>query len=309
LAPPPARSEAPIEGRAPRARRRTLIGGIAAAALVAVAASATWWVLREEEDPRLRFAPPVLEDPETVSVDAATADLRLDAGQDYIIQMPAEPLDVEGGLQITGGDDVVLIGGEVRLSRSYGGDPRKANRGLYLVDQTGTVHIEGLRIAGELTEGINLSQSTGATVQLQNVAVERVVGSRDGNHADVVQTWAGPDRLYVDGLLAATTYQGLFLIPNQLFDGPAPTDWRLHDVVVEGEGSGYLYWLDAPDPFPVLVDDVWAEPTGDDPRVSWWEGPPGDDPWSDVEVGTAPGRLRDGPGSAGLDYTSPGYRD
>jgi hypothetical protein len=261
-------------------------------------------------DPRLSFGPPDLTDPVTVTVDDGNAGLRLESGRDYIIEMPPEPLDVPGGLRISGGDDVVLIGGEIRFSRWYEGDPGKANRGLYLNGQTGTVHVEGLRIGGMVGEGIDISiPAEGATVQLANVEVDLVTGSRDANHADVVQTWAGPDRLRVDGLSATTTYQGLFLLPDQ-HAVTDPEEWSLRRVSIRGaEGAGYLLWLDSDEPFPVEVDDVWLESFDGRPpsELMWWDGSAEHDPWSGVDGGDG-ATVRTGPGTAGLDYTSPGYR-
>jgi len=295
------------------ARRRWALGAAAAVALVGVGGLVVRWRSAAAEDPRLRFPPPELDDPDVVVVSADNADLELEPGRDYVIQMPDEPLDVEGGLQITGGDDVVLIGGEIRFSRLYDGDLRRTNRGLLLRDQTGTVHVEGLFIGGALTEGINLSESDGATVQLQNVRIETVTGSEDTNHADLIQTWAGPSRLLIDGLSGSTEYQGFFLLPNQHYDGPTPEGFELHDIDLVGlEGSRYLLWVDGPTPFPITVEGVWVEPAGDRRgdrgQYLWWTGDPDEDPWVDIRVGRPPDGEFVGPGDAGIGYVSPGYR-
>ena len=80
--------------------------------------------LAAEEDDLLTWAPPNLENPQTIDIaqiirERATwkspAHLKLDLDKDYIIKMPDEPLTVSGGLGISGGRNVVLIGGEIRF--------------------------------------------------------------------------------------------------------------------------------------------------------------------------------------------------
>jgi len=262
-------------------------------------------------DPRLRFPPPQLDDPVEIVIDASNADLELDPETDYVLRMPEEPLEVENGLRIAGGRNVVLIGGEIHHPRWYSSDP-KGNRGLYLVNQTGIVHIEGLLLSGALSEGINLSEERADAVQLQNVRVESVRGSRDSNHADVVQTWAGPRRLLVDGLTGATTYQGLFLLPTQHADVGDRIEVELHRVDIKGEpGSGYLYWIEDEPNIRVTASEVWASPRDPGMRRDeflWWEGETGSDPWQSVRVGSPPTGSFVRTGDAGVNYRSPGYR-
>ena len=177
----------------------------------------------------LSWAPPELEDPEVVQITADETGLELDPSTDYELVMPDEPL--ERGLSVSGGRNVVLIGGEIRIESGEG----NAARGLSLRAQTGTVHVEGLLLSGgSLDEGINLDQRLGAVVQLQNIRVTGVDGSYEGHHADLLQTWAGPRRLLVDGLTGTTGYQGLFLLPNQFGDQPEPEVFDLRRVEVKG---------------------------------------------------------------------------
>ena len=50
---------------------------------------------------------------------------------------------------------------------------------------------------------------------LRDVLFDQVIGSYSTNHAECIQTWSGPDRFLIDALTCNTTYQGLFLQPNQ----------------------------------------------------------------------------------------------
>jgi len=260
-------------------------------------------------DPRLTWAPPELTDPETVQVTEAEHDLHLDPDTDYVVELPDEPLDVRNGVRINGGRNVVLIGGEIRISKP--GDEARLIRGLYLRKQTGTIHVEGLLISGpELGEGINLDQREGATVQLQNIRVETVHGEEDGHHADVLQTWAGPSVLRIDRLTGYTTCQGFFLLPLQMGDQDPPEVFDLRHVnIVGGEDAGYLLWRDSED-WPVAVDDVWVTPADgrDDDRPLWDAGAEGAATWDDVQVGEPPQGDFVPEGSVGLGYESPGYQ-
>jgi len=245
----------------------------------------------------LTWAPPVLDDPVTVQLAPGRTSLKLDLARDYVVQLPATPLDTSNGVSIYGGHDVVLVGGEVRT----------AGRGLYLRDQTGTVHVEGVRLSGAgATEGIDLDQRRGATVQLQNIAVETVNGSRSGDHADVLQTWAGPERLRVDRLEGSSTYQGLFLDPHKFLDD-SPELFDLRNTVLRDAGgrSAYLLWQSGT--FPITTQDVTVVPAPGKafPGQVLWEKQ-GQGTWDHVARGDAatPSPLLGVPGTG---YTSPGY--
>ena len=248
-------------------------------------------------DEVLSWAPPQLTKPVTVKVTSRTKSLKLDAAKDYVIDLPATPVALSGGLSISGGNDVVLVGGEISTKK----------RGLYLKNQTGTVHVEGLRLSGEgATEGINLDQRKGATVQLQNIAVETVTGSYSGTHADVLQTWGGPELLRVDRLEGSTTYQGFFLNPTK-FHKTKPELFDIRNTVLRDSGkrSAYLLWQS--DTFPIRTEDVVVVRNPKKPfpkqvlRVS-----KGQKSWSGVTEGSAstPSPLI---GEPGAQYESPGY--
>jgi hypothetical protein len=76
--------------------------------------------------PKLSWAPPTLTEPVTIEVSDSKANLKLDQTKDYIIKMPAKPL--QGGLGIWGGRNVVLIGGEIHIPTKEEVPPSKAAR-------------------------------------------------------------------------------------------------------------------------------------------------------------------------------------
>ncbi len=266
---------------------------------------------RGDSGPPLTWAPPELEDPETIQITEDDATLQLEPDQDYELVLPDEPLVREGGVTVYGGRNVVLIGGEIVVPQ--GDDEGNGLRALFLRDQTGTVHVEGVKLSGEgLGEGINLDQREGAVVQLQNIWVGEVFGVLEGHHGDLVQLWAGPAELRVDGLTGSTGYQGLFLLPKQFGEQPEPERFDLRRVDISGaeDGNGYLLWRDDLD-WPLVTTDVWVAPTDADPedRGSFLWDREGEDSWADVKVGTPPGGSFVPEDRAGVGYSSPGYRD
>ncbi|GAA2721763.1 hypothetical protein [Cellulomonas aerilata] len=307
---------------APRRGRRLVVTVVAAVVALAVLATAlllgvrAWRGGAEQAGVpgRLTWAPPTLEDPVTVDVTEDNRDLQLEPDQDYIVRMPDEPLDVRGGLVIVGGRDVVLRGGEIRITEP--GEDTTEVRGLLLKDQTGTAHVEGLYITGpELAEGIDLDQRVGGTVQLQNIRIDTVHGAEESHHADVIQSWAGPAVLRVDRLTGRTNYQGLFLLPRQfLEEDPDTVDLRHVNIVGEG-GARYMLWRDG-GAWDVDVRDVWVAPPTDgdfaderDPEALTWATDDAEGSWAEVRVGVPPGGDFVPDGRAGLGYESPGYLD
>jgi hypothetical protein len=275
--------------------------------------------IRVARSSRLLWAPPSLSNP--VTVEAAGADrhgdiahqLDLSPSRDYIVRMPPGPLP--GGLTIQGGHNVVLIGGEIDVPMQPGPSPSpESRRGLYLTEQTGTAHVEGLLIRGpDLSEGIDLSEPDGAVVQVENVRVEGV-HARDethfsDNHPDVLQTWAGPAELRVDRLSGSTDYQGLFLAPNQFGLQPPPRQVTLSRVDLQPISmaqrcSCYLLWEAGS--FPIRSTDVWLIPH---PSRSFagsvW---PSVASWAGVMDGAPPRGQFVPVGVAGPSYLAPGYR-
>jgi hypothetical protein len=288
-------------------------------------------VLAASAEP-LSWAPPALENPVTLDLGKETSwrNFKLDKTKDYIVLMPTNRPWV-GELNLYGGHNVVLIGGEVRIpdeaedpsfgERNEEGKLRKSRRAVYIQGQTGTLHIEGLLISGAgLHEGFNIAErEPGCVVQLQNIRCETVHGSFSKNHADVIQSWAGPAELRIDGLTAFTDYQGFFLLPNQHFaldkGGFLPTKWDFRRINLVGtELSAYLLWCPDNPGFPIEVANVWVKPASKkkgDRDAFLWPKPKakGDTMWEKVKEGLPPDGDFVPEGAAGLGYVSPGYAD
>jgi hypothetical protein len=121
-------------------------------------------------------------------------------------------------------------------------------------------------------EGIDLQEPVrGATVVLRDVLIDKVHGSYTTNHADLIQTWAGPSRLLIDGFTGTTGYQGFFLLPNQLYKGPSPRVFDLRNVDIDDSHGGYALWLsDQHGSFPLHVQNVVVRANPLRTWRGWW---------------------------------------
>lgn len=293
-----------MRGMSARTLMRATIGIILLALLLASIVGRAYWTQRQERC--LSWRPPELVEPEVIQVLPGSSRLVLEDDRDYILELPDVPVTLDGGLFVEGGRNVVLIGGDIRVPDAQSATEPARRRGILLKDQTGVVHIEGVRLAGDdLAEGIALEQPEGATVQLQAIEVAPVHGSFETNHADVLQTWWGPRSLRVDLLRGATDYQGFFLMPNEF--GPTNVDEvTLRRVGIEAlAGSRYILWTQQEAPW-LSVDDVWVEtPDGSDSQRLH----PATGVWDDVqfaEVGDSGLAWPQGV-EPGVEYVSPGY--
>lgn len=243
---------------------------------------------------------PALHDPQVIHLTSANTNLKLSDSRDYVLELPRDtPLQAPAGLTIAGGHNVVMVGGTINV-------PGRSGAGL-LENQTGTVHIEGVRFTGpQLMEGLDLSEPDGATVELENIYFATVHGSYTTNHADLIQSWAGPKRLLVDGLVGSTQYQGFFLLPNQHDPGPPPQLFDLRNVYINDSGGAYALWLQTTPAVPLHVFDVSVTPNQARTWRGWWLWPKplnGDATWRKVRaVQALPPEIRRQATRAGLAY-------
>jgi hypothetical protein len=239
-----------------------------------------------------------------VDLNPSSTSIRLDPQRDYVLRLPkGRPLRVPSALEISGGHNVVMVGGTIDVTRPSGV--------MQLTDQTGTVHIEGVRFTGKhLTQGIDLSEARGATVEFEHVYFSTVYGSFTTNHAELIQSWAGPRRLLIDGLTGSTTYQGLFLLPNQHYNGPAPELFDLRNVYIDASRGAYALWLQTSPRVPLRLSNVSVTPNPKRPQRDWWLWPKpssGDGAWSGVRTADAsPLAVARITGAAGVEYRQAG---
>jgi len=277
----------------------------------------------------LRWAPPQLQDPQTIALGQGFAMLHLTPGRDYVLRLP--PGRKVGGTFVEGGRNVVVIGGHISVPTGTVSDSQR--RALYFKDQTGTVHVEGLEIdgsAGGEADAIAINAPQ-ATVQIENVRVDYLHGRQSGTHADVVQPWGGVGVLRIDRLTGSSHFQGLTIPIDQGPIGSASiADVDLHALApdVPGGGGGDMLWLTREgtcNGYPVQLENVYVTTranrtigdslwphTHDGTRcagvqsgatISW----PALPVQGFVTSGSPPGGAYVPSGSVGDDYHSPGY--
>jgi hypothetical protein len=224
----------------------------------------------------------------------------LDDSTDYTVVLPAGGFN-SGGLILDGGRNVTVDGGHISVpanapvTASIG--PR---RGLMLSNQTGRVVVQNLRIDGAgLSEGIQMDQEKGARVWLTNIAMGAIhaqdeVGFTD-NHPDLVQTWAGPKRLVINGLTGTTDFQGVTLMPTAKCatalcqpSTAAGDRWELHNIQVKGTPTArVLFWREPQ--WPMVMSNVWALPASGRPLS--WSVYPTLSAWAGVNLGVSPAAM------------------
>ena len=238
---------------------------------------------------------PTLVNPKTINVTAAT-NLALPQNQDYILQCPTGTMVLTDTFKVWGGHNVVLQNCNFELSISgWAGKFQNQAGTLWMHD----VHFGGL----DLTGGLQL-QEPGATVVMRDVLFDTVYGSQSTNHAELIQTWSGPARLLIDGLSGSTTYQGLFLLPNQYnySTGPAPTVFDMRNISIDDTQGAYAMWLGDVHGAPALnqgagiatfnVANVFVNPNPARSWSGWWLWPKpssGDPTWGGVSAGVPAG--------------------
>ena len=288
----------------------------------------------------LRWAPPVLSNPQTVAVPNGFTHLNLSTSRDYILTLPAG--GKTGALWIDGGHNVVLIGGQITIPSTADQTDNgvdNTDTAIYVKGATGTVHIEGVLIHGEtdvMFDGIDINAPE-ATVQIENVRMTGVWGSDRTEHADAIQTWGGVKDLRVDHLSADGDYQGLTIAPDT---GPTesaeienvdltvdPTPPELASVTT---GGGHMIWMTTGDQtcssYPITLSSVyiadnrsglprsntvWPEAGGSLACAGVLSGAHVTWPSLPVTGGVTLGAPPDGQfvpaGAVGIGYTSPGY--
>jgi hypothetical protein len=177
-----------------------------------------------------------LVNPTTVVLSDSARTLKLNQTQDYVVTCPPGQFNVSGKITIWGGHNVVLENCDEFVTAPLG------DWAGYLENQTGTLWVHDVHFGGaHLTGGVQL-QEPGATVVMRDVMFDMVYGSYSTNHAECVQTWSGPARYLIDGLECPTTYQGLYLLPNQHDSTTVETAWDFRNVRIDGSGA-YDLWL------------------------------------------------------------------
>lgn len=248
-------------------------------------------------------------------------------GGDVVVKLPSS--HSVGPIAITNCRNAVLIGGSITVlpSAEVSGADQRA---IYVKDCTGTVHIEGVHIRGDVSgsesDGIAVNAPE-AVLQIQNVRVDGMRGGQGGNHADVFQPWGGVREFRIDRLTGSSNYQGLHIFETL---GPIGRgvirNTNIAGSDLNTDGGGYFIWMDCEDKYPLALEDVYVKPRPGRPfNQSVWPSATHDECPGVFKSGMATwpqhpsvsGGVREGTPAGGdfvpaarvgLDYASPGYR-
>jgi hypothetical protein len=171
----------------------------------------------------------------------------MDPARDYRVHVGH--LSACDGLWLEGGRNVVVVGAHVTIPAGCAGSYARA--AVKIRGGTGTVHVEGLLVDGQASDGV-VTSAPRATLQLENARIEYVHASED-EHADCVQTQAGILALRVDRLTCSTELQGIFLDDRYGRVGPVV----LRNVDVDGAPGKHLFFQATSSSGPVTVSNVW----------------------------------------------------
>jgi hypothetical protein len=259
----------------------------------------------------LTWRPPVCGDATHVcATDALTNTghhqyLGLDSSKDWIVKLPNVPL--VGGIDINGGHNVIIIGGEIDLPTPCTTDNSPCH-GINISmgsGSTGEVYIEGVLIknpdpthSSYTGDGIDVDTDAMSNLTIQNVRIEGVDGCNAGAypdaHADVFQPYKATNAvIQVDHLTGSTDYQGM-QIPADL-SWPQRGDYRNVNIDIlpnthsgcAGNGPRYAWWMTADNPAcgayrMNLINDYAWEPNGSLATNAVW-------PDTDANFGCAAG--------------------
>jgi hypothetical protein len=280
----------------------------------------------------LRWAPPTLVEPKTITLGTGYTHTTLLTNRDYIVKLPATKK--VGGTWIDGGHNVVIVGGYITVPQGSSSASANETTALSIKGATGTVHVEGVLIDGSgggEFDGVTINAPE-ATVQLENLRIIGVRGGYEHVHADVLQPWGGVKDLRIDRLTGRSNYQGLTLKPDLGAIGSA--EFEEIDVTATTEGTvdrgGHMLWLtrgvDSCVTYPMTLSNVFVTPRPGKqlsgavwPQKDFKLACPGSGTKSSIGWPALPvlGSAQLGPpptgnyvpaGVAGVSYLSPGYR-
>jgi hypothetical protein len=261
----------------------------------------------------------------TINLGTGPQNPSLASNVDYKLIMPGTPI-TGGTLQISGGHNVQVIGGEIDLvnpcSDSCGA---QGNGAIYITDgNPGEVYLEGVLIHNTQTaqdtgsncpgggmscstaDGIDVNVGNGGNpatppaIVMQNIRVDGVSGCSGGSdHADVFQPYnAGSATVNIDHLTGTGNCQGMQTDPDYGFAnfGTLPT-YNIKNVNMDvlnnpysGNNNRYMWWLTyntACNSGPVsLSNDYTQEPNGTMSVNSVW--PDTDQPTACKSVWSSP---------------------
>ncbi len=272
--------------------------------------------------------------------------LGLDPSKDWIVRLPGYTPQ-KGGIDINGGHNVIIIGGEIDLTTPCTTDNNICH-GINISrdgNATGEVYIEGVLIKNpdakhsrNTGDGIDVNTNATPIVTLQNIRVEGIDGCGANGflaHSDVFQPYGAKNTIIqVDHLTGTTDFQGMSIYPN-LSSPRSGTYKNVNITILSNPHPGctssaqYGWWLtgDKCNTYPItLSNDYEQELNGSLASHAVW---PDTDATTECPAqysngkafwpalanvhgsiinGLPPGGDFVPVGAAGINYVSPGYQ-
>lgn len=200
-----------------------------------------------EPDLRLLWSPTELSNPTVVNVPADTGgyvEYSFEEDEDVRLVLPNDQKRV-GGITVTGGRHIELIGGEIEPEASPPNNPGK--RCLYLREQTGNIFLQGIHIHpnsnGDAFDGIYILAENGTTgtVTIQDCRIEVYKGA-DDFHSDCIQVQDSSylhSELRVHRTTFVTDYQAFY----NLCEGTDGINTFKQVNFKRSGGSGAMLWI------------------------------------------------------------------
>lgn len=229
---------------------------------------------------KLLWAPPGYPDYSgfeqiTLAADGSNRSISRATNVDVLILAPTEfnPTVANlGGVTLTGCRNVVWIGGRVRIDNIAASPTQSTQTGIKIRGAAGTIHFEGLDIAGtNLNDAIAFQAitggSSGSVVQFQNCRIQTQLPAgttiAGGMHPDCIQFqdvagFPGTVRLYQNTCYGV--YQGIFAQNPIGSLELRRTNMRPRLDPNAGKIAHFLFWQETSDiPVSFPDNDVWVE--------------------------------------------------
>lgn len=213
-----------------------------------------------------------------INNDGSNRSQNLSQSADYILDIddynPVGDANL-GGITISGGRNVVIIGGRIRIDNLHSVPTQSTQTAIKVRGGVGTLHIEGLDIGGRnCNDAIALQdpkngETSSSILQIQNCRIMPQLPSGttlgSGMHPDGVQFQQEadgyPGTVRFDKVTIQSVYQAIFVKgpttgPVQIYR----TNLRPIQDVSAGKTSHYLFWQEtAGIPISIPNNDLYIE--------------------------------------------------